>query len=78
MFKSFAATAVVPLSARSVTVVIAIPEEKAIPIAPERFAALPAGIFNVKNILAPAVGEELELWKTSFLIEEALLKMYHP
>ena len=58
MVKSFNATAVVPLSATSVTVVIAIPVANAIPIGFRTFAAEEPGILIVKKIDAPAVGAE--------------------
>ena len=61
MIRSLAETALLSLSANPVTVVIAMPEENAIPISPKTFAADVAGMTIEKNTDAPAVGVEEEL-----------------
>ena len=78
MFKSFNPTAVLPESARSVTVVIAIPVPKAIPVGKLTFAAPSPGITKVKYMLAPAVGVPAVLLNATFLAEGFELYIYHP
>ena len=56
MMRSFAATAVASESARPVTVVIAMPVEKAMPFDISTFAPEVGGITSVMKMLAPAVG----------------------